>query len=81
VPLWILDLTTRSGLIHAKVGVISRITGLLQNIPMTLIEASQSQLFTNSTMLHGFKRGKDAFIPAGKRYEVFVNGQAVVKVK
>jgi hypothetical protein len=32
-------------------------------------------------LLHGFKRGKDAFIPAGKRYEVFVNGEAVVKVK
>ncbi len=29
-------------------------------------------------LLHGFKRGKDAFIPAGKRYDVFVNGQAVV---
>jgi hypothetical protein len=29
--------------------------------------------------LHGFKRGKDAFIPAGKRYNVFVNGQAVIK--
>lgn len=32
-------------------------------------------------LLHGFKRGKDAFIPAGKRYDVFVNGQAVVKFK
>lgn len=32
-------------------------------------------------LLHGFKRGKDAFIPAGKRYDVFVNGQAVIKVK
>jgi hypothetical protein len=32
-------------------------------------------------LLHGFKRGKDAFIPAGKRYEVFVNGQAIVKGK
>ncbi len=30
-------------------------------------------------LLHGFKRGEDAFIPAGKRYDVFVNGQAVVK--
>jgi hypothetical protein len=29
-------------------------------------------------LLHGFKRGKDAFIPAGKRYDVYVNGQAVV---
>jgi len=31
-------------------------------------------------LLHGFKRGKDAFIPAGKRYEVFVTGPAGVKV-
>ena len=30
-------------------------------------------------LLHGFKRGKDAFIPAGKRYDVFVNGDAVIK--
>ncbi len=30
-------------------------------------------------LLHGFKRGKDAFIPAGKRYDVFVNGEAVVQ--
>lgn len=32
-------------------------------------------------LLHGFKRGKDAFIPAGKRYDVFVNGQTVVKIR
>jgi hypothetical protein len=32
-------------------------------------------------LLHGFKRGKDAFIPAGKRYDVFVNGEAGIKVK
>ena len=32
-------------------------------------------------LLYGFKRGKDAFIPAGKRYDVFVNGPAVVRVK
>ena len=32
------------------------------------------------TLLYGFKRGKDAFIPAGKRYEVFVNSHARVKV-
>jgi len=30
-------------------------------------------------LLHGFKRGKDAFIPAGKRYSVFVEGNASVK--
>jgi hypothetical protein len=32
------------------------------------------------TLLHGFKRGKDAFIPAGKRYEVFIDGQPSVKL-
>ena len=32
-------------------------------------------------LLHGFKRGKDAFIPAGKRYEVFIDAQPTVKVK
>jgi hypothetical protein len=31
-------------------------------------------------LLQGFKRGKDAFIPAGKRYDVFVNGPAGVKI-
>jgi hypothetical protein len=37
--------------------------------------------FAPVALLHGFKRGKDAFIPAGKRYDVFVNGEAVVKVR
>lgn len=32
-------------------------------------------------LLHGFKRGKDAFIPAGKRYSVFVEGGASVRVR
>jgi hypothetical protein len=31
-------------------------------------------------LLHGFKRGGDAYIPAGKRFEVFVHGQTKVKV-
>ena len=35
--------------------------------------------FAPVALLHGFRRGKDAFIPAGKRYDVFVNGQVVVK--
>jgi hypothetical protein len=30
-------------------------------------------------LLHGFKRGKDAFIPAGKRYSIFVEGGSAVK--
>ncbi|HKY27774.1 MAG TPA: hypothetical protein VJM12_07510 [Pyrinomonadaceae bacterium] len=32
------------------------------------------------TLLHGFKRGKDAFIPAGKRYEVFIDAHPSVKI-
>ena len=31
-------------------------------------------------LLHGFKRGKNAYIPAGKRYEVFIDGQPSVKL-
>jgi hypothetical protein len=30
-------------------------------------------------LLHGFKRGGDAYIPAGKRYEVYVQGEVHVK--
>lgn len=32
-------------------------------------------------LLHGFKRGKDAFIPAGKRYSVYVEGNATVSIQ
>jgi hypothetical protein len=31
-------------------------------------------------LLHGFKRGKDAFIPAGKRYSVYVEGSPTLKM-
>jgi hypothetical protein len=31
-------------------------------------------------LLAGFKRGKDAFIPAGKRYVVYVEGQPAVRM-
>lgn len=30
-------------------------------------------------LFHGFKRGENAFIPAGKRFEVFVQGDATVR--
>jgi hypothetical protein len=46
-----------------------------------IITGALLPLIAPVALLHGFKRGKDAFIPAGKRYEVFVNGQAVIKVK
>ncbi|MGB9179144.1 MAG: hypothetical protein WCB68_07840 [Pyrinomonadaceae bacterium] len=32
-------------------------------------------------LFHGFKRGENAFIPAGKRFEVFVHGDTTVKAK
>ena len=31
-------------------------------------------------LLHGFKRGKNAFIPAGKRYKVYVSGQPTIRI-
>jgi hypothetical protein len=31
-------------------------------------------------LLHGFKRGDNAYLPAGKRFEAFVNGDAAVSV-
>jgi hypothetical protein len=46
-----------------------------------IITGALLPLIAPVALLHGFKRGKDAFIPAGKRYQVFVNGQAVIKVK
>jgi hypothetical protein len=45
-----------------------------------IITGALLPLIAPVALLYGFKRGKDAFIPAGKRYDVFVNGQAVVKV-
>lgn len=46
-----------------------------------IITGALLPLIAPVALLHGFKRGKDAFIPAGKRYEVFVDGQAAVKLK
>jgi len=45
-----------------------------------IITGALLPLIAPVALLYGFKRGKDAFIPAGKRYDVFVKGQAVVKV-
>lgn len=51
-----------------------------------IITGALLPLIAPVALLHGFKRGKDAFIPAGKRYSVFVErnpaavpGAAVVK--
>jgi hypothetical protein len=46
-----------------------------------IITGALLPLIAPVALLHGFKRGKDAFIPAGKRYDVFVNGQVPVKVR
>jgi hypothetical protein len=46
-----------------------------------IITGALLPLIAPVALLHGFKRGKDAFIPAGKRYDVFVNGQAPIKVR
>jgi hypothetical protein len=45
-----------------------------------IITGALLPLIAPVALLHGFKRGKDAFIPAGKRFDVFVNGQSVVKL-
>ncbi len=44
-----------------------------------IITGALMPLIAPVALLHGFKRGKDAFIPAGKRYSVFVEGNASVK--
>ena len=32
-------------------------------------------------LLHGFKRGENAFVPAGKRFAVFVSSEAIVTIR
>jgi hypothetical protein len=44
-----------------------------------IITGALMPLIAPVALLHGFKRGKDAFIPAGKRYSVFVETSAPVK--
>ena len=39
-----------------------------------IITGALLPLIAPVALLHGFKRGKDAFIPAGKRYSVYVEG-------
>lgn len=68
VPLRSVQVRLRGDSKAAKVATQMIITGAL--LP----------LIAPVALLYGFKRGKDAFIPAGKRYEVFVNSHASVKV-
>lgn len=62
VPLRAVPVRVRGDSKAAKVATQMIITGAL--LPIIAPVA----------LLHGFKRGKDAFIPAGKRYSVYVEG-------
>ena len=44
-----------------------------------IITGALMPLIAPVALLHGFKRGKDAFIPQGKRYSLVVNGDASVR--
>ena len=62
IPLRVAPTRLRGDSKAAKVATQMIITGAL--LP----------LIAPVALLHGFKRGKDAFIPAGKRYSVYVEG-------
>jgi hypothetical protein len=68
IPLRVTPMRQRGDSKSAKVATRMIITGAL--VP----------LIAPVALLHGFKRGGDAYIPAGKRFEVLVNGPAIVKV-
>jgi hypothetical protein len=63
IPLRVAPTRVRGDSKAAKVATQMIITGAL--LP----------LIAPVALLHGFKRGKDAFIPAGKRYSVYVEGR------
>jgi len=44
-----------------------------------IITGALMPLIAPVALLHGFKRGHDAFIPAGKRYSLVVNGDSAVR--
>lgn len=46
-----------------------------------IITGALMPLIAPVALLHGFKRGKDAFIPAGKRYSLFVDGDLSVSAE
>lgn len=64
IPLRTTQVRLRGDSKGAKVATAMIITGALM------------PLIAPVALLHGFKRGKDAFIPAGKRYSVFVDSSA-----
>jgi len=61
IPLRTVQVRLRGDSKGAKVATAMIITGALM------------PLIAPVALLHGFKRGKDAYIPAGKRYSVFVD--------
>lgn len=70
IPLRAVQVRLRGDSKGAKVATAIVLTGALM------------PLIAPVALLHGFKRGKDAFIPAGKRYSVFVdNSTAAQPVK
>ncbi len=68
IPLRVAPTRVRGDSKAAKVATQMIITGAL--LP----------LIAPVALLHGFKRGKDAFIPAGKRYSVYVEGSPKLAV-
>lgn len=66
VPLRVAPVRLRGDSKGAKVATQMIITGALM------------PFIAPVALLHGFKRGKDAYIPAGKRYSVFVEGSPQV---
>ena len=68
VPLRVAPVRVRGDSKAAKVATQMIITGAL--LP----------LIAPIALLHGFKRGQDAFIPAGKRYSVYVEGNPTLVV-
>jgi len=67
IPLRNVQVRLRGDSKGAKVATAMVITGALM------------PLIAPVALLHGFKRGKDAFIPAGKRYSVFVDNSVAAQ--
>lgn len=66
IPLRVASVRLRGDSKAAKVATQMIITGAL--LP----------LIAPVALLHGFKRGENAYIPAGKRYDVYVDGNPMV---
>ena len=68
IPLRISQVRLRGDSKSAKVATAMIITGAL--LP----------LIAPVALLHGFKRGENAYIPAGKRYSVYVDGNPTLRM-